>query len=363
MLYSITEIINQQVISFSGGYLTPMEAEIVSAFAVLILSIILAKVVNFVFENVFLQLAKKTETDLDDKILRVLKLPVFLTVSLIGLIISLMLITALQGAMSIFISIIKSALIIIWVIALAKISTILIYGILGKIAAKTETTLDDEMLPLFENITKIVLYFLGLAMILQVWSIDVTPLLASAGIVGIAVAFAAQNTIAHIFGGISVYFDKPFKVGDRIQLESGELGDVIDVGIRSTRIQTLDETMIVIPNDKIANAKIINFNAPSPRMNVKINIGVAYGSDVAKAKKTLLKIAKDIPEALKEPEPVVLFTEHGEFSLKFVLIVWISNPTLKGILIDKVNEGIDREFRKAGINIPFPTRTIYLEKK
>lgn len=347
----------------SGGYLNPFEVEIVSSVLVLIMSVIFARIFNFVFEKVFMQLAKKTDTDLDDKILAVLKAPIFLTVSLLGLILSLTMITALHGGMGIFINIIKSVLIIIWVITVAKVSTILIYGVLGKLAAKTETTLDDELLPLFENITKIVLYFIGLAMILKAWNIDVTPLLASAGIVGIAVAFAAQNTIAHIFGGISVYFDKPFKVGDRIQLDSGELGDVIDVGIRSTRIQTLDETMIVIPNDKIANAKIINFNSPSPRMNVKVNIGVAYGSDVAKVKKTLVKIAKDIPEALKDPEPQVFFTEHGDYSLKFVLVAWISNPTLKGILIDKVNEGIDREFRKAGIEIPFPTQTIHMEKK
>ena len=363
MLFSITETINQQVISLSGGYLTPFEAEIVSAFTILILSVILGKIVDFVFEKIFMQLAKNTTTDVDDKILAVLKAPIFLTVSLLGLILSLSMITALQGAMSIFINIIKSVLIIIWVVTAAKISKVLIYGVLGKLAAKTETTLDDELMPLFENITKIVLYFIGLAMILKAWNIDVTPLLASAGIVGIAVAFAAQNTIAHIFGGISVYFDKPFKVGDRIQLESGELGDVIDVGIRSTRIQTLDETMIVIPNDKIANSKIINFNAPSPRMNVKINVGVSYGSDVAKVKKTLLKVAKEITEALKDPEPQVFFTEHGDYSLKFVLITWISNPIQKGVLIDKVNEGIDREFKKAGIHIPFPTQTIYMEKK
>ncbi|MFH1126558.1 MAG: mechanosensitive ion channel family protein [archaeon] len=364
MAINITQsgILTNQVNTLTSGYFTELQLELITAIAILIIFLILAKLSDIVFEQVFKKLTQKTKTEIDDKIINVLMTPIFLTVTLFGVIIALSTIMVLENTMVFLTKIAKTVLIIIWTITAAKISTIIIYDILGKVTKKTKSTLDNEMLPLFQNLAKIIIYFLGLTMILSAWQIDLTPFLATAGVAGIAIAFAAQNTISHIFGGISVYFDKPFKVGDRIQLESGEYGDVTEIGIRSTRILTLDETMIVIPNDKIANSKIVNYHAPYSRMKVKMRIGVVYGSDVGKVKKTLLKVAKNAPHVLKNPTPVVLFVEHGDFSLQFLLITWVENPMLKGDVTDELNVGIDREFRKEKIEIAFPTQTIYTIK-
>jgi len=207
-----------------------------------------------------------------------------------------------------------------------------------------------------------VIVFVALLWTLSAWDVNITPFLASAGVVGIALAFAAQSTVPNLFGGISVLFRQAFQSGRSDSAESGEIGDVVEVGIRSTRITTFDDTLIVIPNDKIANSKIINFNQPVPRMNVKFNIGVEYGSDVEKVKKTLLKSAEGAHNILKNPKPVVLFLEHGDYALKFTLIVWIDLPTKKGVVLDEINTEINREFRKAKIEMAFPTQTIYLKK-
>ncbi len=360
--YSFTTLVTDRINTLTDGYFAGTQLQFIAALAVLALFLILAKLADMIFEKIFLRLASKTRTEIDDKILAVLKTPVFLTVALIGIIISFGMIAALGTYMATVINIIKTLLIIIWTSASVKIATIFIRDIVGQAASKTKSTLDDEMLPLFSNLAKVIIFFIGIMMALSVWNIEITPILASAGIAGFAIAFAAKDTLSHLFGGISVYFDKPFKVGDRIQLDSGEYGDVKEIGIRSTRILTLDETLIVVPNDTIANSKIVNYHAPRSRMKVKLRIGTSYGSDVAKVKKTLLKIANSIPEVKENPKPIVLFIEHGDFSLNFLLITWVDNPGLKGTVTDQLNMGIDKEFKKEGIDIPFPTQTIYTVK-
>ncbi|MBU4245687.1 MAG: mechanosensitive ion channel family protein [Nanoarchaeota archaeon] len=333
-----------------------------NALIILLASFILAKIADFLFEKVFLRLTAHTETDLDDRIVASLKSPIYYAVISIGTYASLHSISLGDAAFFYIDNLIQTILIIIGAIAAWRITDLFIGRVIAKFAAKTKSTLDDEMMPLFKNITKLLIIFAAIMLTLSAWDINVTPLLASAGIVGLALAFAAQSTVANLFGGVAVYFDKPFKVGDRIQLESGEIGDVVEIGIRSTRLQTFDDTLIIIPNEKIANSKVTNFNQPIPRMNVKFNIGVVYGSDVAKVKKTLLNAAEGAQNILKNPKPVVLFMEHGDFALKFLLIVWIDMPTKKGTVLDEINTAINREFNKAKIEIAFPTQTVYLKK-
>ena len=357
----LTEIL-KNVTSQTSGLIPSASPDYLTSLIILFASFIFAKIADFVFEKVFLRITAHTETDLDDKIVSGLKAPIYYTVIIIGVYAALHNLNLGVSAFYYIDNTLQTAIIIIGAVAAWRIVSILIDGVVAKFAAKTKSTLDDEMIPLFKNLSKLVIIFVTIMLVLSAWDIDVTPLLASAGIVGLALAFAAQSTVANLFGGVAVYFDKPFKVGDRIQLETGEIGDVIEIGIRSTRINTLDDTLIIIPNEKIANSKVTNFNQPMPRMNVKINVGVTYGSDVEKVKKALLKAALDAPSVLKTPKPNVLFMEHGDFALKFVLTAWINAPALKNVVLDEINTEIDREFRKAKIEMAFPTQTVYLKK-
>ncbi|VVB59674.1 Small-conductance mechanosensitive channel MscMJ [uncultured archaeon] len=346
----------------AGKYVPITNSSYINALLILAVSLVLAKIADFIFEKVFLRITAHTETDLDDKIVASLKSPIYFAVLAAGVYASLHSISLGENVFYYTDNLIQTAIAIIGSVAAWRVTSILIDGVVGKFAAKTKSTLDDEMVPLLKNISKILIIFIAIIAVLSAWDINITPLLASAGIVGVALAFAAQSTVANLFGGIAIYFDKPFKVGDRIQLDSGEIGDVVEVGIRSTRVKTLDDTMIIIPNDKIANAKVINFNQPVPRMNIKINVGVAYGSDVAKVKETLSKVARNSASVLKEPAPAVHFIDHGDFALKFMLTAWINDPAKKLSAIDEINTGISAEFRKAKIDIPFPTQTIYVSK-
>ena len=340
------------------------ESRLAISLLILFSSIVIAAIVDFLFKRVFLYYASRTKLDFDDLIAGALRKPLYLTVIVIGMFFSLHYTDLTTTYIVILDGIGLTLLCVIWVIALIKINKIFFEKVFPHLTHKTDTQIDDELLPLFKGIINIALVFIGtLAVLNVIWNINVTPLFASAGIAGIAVAFAAQDSIAQLFGGISIYFDQPFKKGDRIELESGEVGIVHEVGIRSTRIMNLYNNMIIIPNKMIANSKIINYTSPQSNMLVKMTMGVAYGSDVEKVRNVLYDIIKSNDLVLKYPEPSVRFSEYGDSSLDFGLYMWIKSPSDRIKLIDMVNSRIAEEFEKKGIEIPFPTRTLYIKNE
>ncbi|MCK5332287.1 mechanosensitive ion channel family protein [Candidatus Parcubacteria bacterium] len=351
----------QQFNQTLGTYTGISIASYIVAVLILVASFVVAQIINFIFNKVFFILTAKTKNDFDDEIIKILNMPIFYSVVLLGAYQSFSYIRIFSGFSDDFSKIIKSIAIMIWVYAISNIVSVIINKLGFQFAARTKSTLDDELMPLFKKLSRIIIYFAGIMILLKVWNIDITPLLASAGIMGFVVAFAAQDTISHLFGGISIYFDKPFKVGDRIQLESSEIGDVLEIGIRSTRIKTFDETVIVIPNNIIASSKIINYNQPESKMKSKVTISVAYGSDVEKVKKLLLDIANGIEEVAQDPAPAVYFSELGSYSLDFLVITWVESPMKKFIVKTKINEEVYRQFNEKGIEIPFPTQDIHLK--
>ena len=343
-----------------GVYTGITVASYIVAIIILIIFFILAQITNFLFNKVFKVLTAKTKNDTDDKIIKILNMPIFYSVVLLGVYQSFDYIGMLAKYSDDFSRVMKSLVVIIWIYAIAKLANVIISELGFKFAEKTKSTLDDELMPLFQKLSNIIIYFAGIMILLKTWNIDITPLLASAGIMGFVIAFAAQDTLSHLFGGISIYFDKPFKVGDRVQLESGEIGDVLEIGIRSTRIKTFDETVVILPNSKIANSKIINYNQPAAKIKEKIKIGVAYGSDINKVKKILLDIAEKTEGVEKKPAPSVYFTDFLDHALEFVIVTWVDSPGEKFMVKTKINEEIYRRFNEEGIQIPYPTQDIYL---
>ena len=331
------------------------------AMLILVLSFVAAQIVNFLFNKVFIVFTKKTKTTVDDEVMKILNMPIFYSVVLLGAYQSFIYVVALAKYEADFAKILKTAAAVIWIYAVAKLIRIIITEFGFKFAAQTKSTLDDELMPLFKKLSNIIIYFAGIMFIFSIWNIDITPLIASAGIAGFVVAFAAKDTLSHLFGGISMYFDRPFKVGDRIKLDSGEIGDVLEIGIRSTRIKTFDETAIVIPNSIIANSKIINYNQPASKIKVKIHINVAYGSDIKKVRETLLDIANKTEGIEKDPAPSVHFLSLGDYSLEFLIVLWVDSPGHQFAAKTKINEEVYNKFNEEGILIPFPTQSIYLE--
>ena len=172
--------------------------------------------------------------------------------------------------------------------------------------------------------------------------------------------------MANFFGGISIYADRPYKLGDYIILDSGERGEVVAIGIRSTRIITRDDEQISIPNAVMVNAKIINESQPLPNFRVRVRsvkVGVAYGSDIDLVEETLLGVAGNCDLVLPDPSPRVRFRNFGDSSLDFELLAWIGDPRQRGRALHELNRAVYMAFQQNRIEIPFPQRTVHLVRQ
>ena len=241
-----------------------------------------------------------------------------------------------------------------WVVSTFVHSFIRTYG--RWIAQQTESELDDRIIEILEVAAKYVIWFIGVLMVLAYLEIQITPLLAGAGVAGLAVALAAQDILSNFFGGAIIMVDKPFAINDRIKIDD-VLGDVVAIGPRSTRLRTLDYQMVTIPNSMLVNSMVVNYATPDVKLKVKIPVSVAYGTDIKRVKEILLEIAHEAAAkseyVLDDPTPTVYFLEFGASSLNFTLVVWARAFSLAWEVQDFVNMRINERFAEEGIEIPF----------
>lgn len=182
------------------------------------------------------------------------------------------------------------------------------------------------------------------------------PLLSAAGVVGIAVGFAAQTTLSNFISGLLLLSEKPFKVGDLINVDN-IMGVVLSIDLMAVKVRTFDNKYVRLPSSQLIQNPLTNITR-FPIRRLDVNVGVAYKEDVARVRETLMEVADHNPHCLDEPEPLIIFLQYGESSLDFLLAVWCVKAdflTLKNSIMQEIKEAFDRE----GIEIPFPHRTIY----
>ena len=222
---------------------------------------------------------------------------------------------------------------------------------------------EERTMPLFDLIMTIIIVGIGSYALLQVWNIDATAWLASAGVIGIAVGFAARDTLANLFAGFFIIADTPYKLGDYIVLDSKERGEVTKVGIRSTRLLTRDDVEIIIPNSLIANSKIVNESGGRwLKYRIRIKVGVAYGSDLKKIVEILEDVAKEHRLVCRNPVPRVRMRGFGDSSLDFELLCWIERPVEKGLVTHELYMAVYDALNHNNIEIPFPQRDLWIRK-
>lgn len=220
---------------------------------------------------------------------------------------------------------------------------------------------------LVQGILRGFVIIIGVLIFLDLIGISITPILASLGIGSLAVALALQDTLANFFAGLYVLVDKPVQIGDFVKLESGEEGYVIDVGWRNTRVRTLANNVVVVPNTKLSSSVITNYYLPEREAVVTIELGVHYNSDLDQVEKVALETAhetlKTIPGAVKNSEPVIRFLNFGDSAINLAIVLRVhefsEGPTIKHSFIKKLHE----RFKKENIIIPYPIRTIELTKE
>ena len=339
-----------------------LDNSIYRALALFISSFIVAKLFDLILSLFISRMLGKTETDLDDKIATFLRRPVYYTILFIGFNFSLSVVTAHPQIIFVSKGIMKSVLTIFWSRALFKTFMQLVAWYSQRDKSKNNQLIDKKLLPLFDNIGKIIIFIAAVYFIFLSWDVNLTGWLASAGVLGIVFALAAKDTLSNFFSGIFIMADSPYKEGDYINLDTGERGYVKNIGIRSTRIMTRDDIEITIPNSVIANAKIINESGgPYEKERIRVDVDVAYGSDVDKVRKILLQVATGSSNVCENPSPRVRFRNFGESALKFQLLFWVELPEMRGRVTDEICTEIYKKFNSENIEIPFPQRTVHIK--
>ena len=322
-------------------------------------SVALAKLVELLLCGVLLRLARRTRTEFDEKLIEALHRPIFVSVLLIGVRMAVLTLGPPEVVMSWTDSIVQTVAIFVWIGAGLRVVS-LVSGSMGGAVRRSEW-IDERTLPLFDNLARLILLGAAAYFLLLAWNLNVSGWLASAGIAGLALGLAAQDTLSNIFGGLSIIADAPYKVGDWVNLDGGERGRVTKIGLRSTRMMTRDDVEITVPNAAIASGKIINESGgPSKKSRVSVLVGVAYGSDVDQVREVLLRAAQGVELVLDDPEPRIRFTEMADSALVFRVLCWIELPELRGQCVDGLNTAIYKALNVAEIRIPFPQRDVHL---
>ena len=327
----------------------------VLALVFMVLAVVAALLVDLLLTKVIRGFTRWTKTTIDDEILTFLHGPIRTSVLLLVSLAAMDLLLAEHPWKGRLINVAYTALVVMWTIYLIRTSRAVFNAFKQR---HRKDAAPRQLLPLLDNLVILLLLVHGGYWLFKVWHINVTPLLASAGIATAAVALASKDTLANLFGGVSVLVDHPYRLNDYIVLSTGERGEVVDIGIRSTRILTRDDVLITVPNSIMSTTTIINESGRVPRFRVRVGVGVGYDSDPDQVEATLLAVCEDLSEILPSPKPRVRFREFGDSSLNYQLLAWIHDPGDRGRIIHELNTRILKAFRQAGIEIPFPQRVI-----
>ena len=312
---------------------------------------------------------KKTKTEIDDIILRIIRTPLLVLVFFYGVVSSLIILE--DHIPNVVIDAVSSvygvvAVLIIFYVAYKLFKDILVYyGEL--IAQKTSSNIDDVIVPIVEKVGVVIIALVALGYVLGYLNIDLTIFVAGGVVISMVIAFAAQETLSNFFSGIFILTDRPFKEGDKIILPDDDWYEVRNIGMRSTRLfRFKDASLVTIPNNNLANEKIANFSNPDDLGRVMKTFGVAYGTDSEKVKKIIHEVIMANPDIVTDDEnlkPIVRFEEMADSSINFFILVWIKDRDSRFNVGDYLNTEIYRRFNKEGIEIPFPQRTVWVKEE
>ena len=315
----------------------------------------------FVLEFVVLKLARnvvnRTGTKFDNVVIEEVRWPLIVTATLGG--VWLLTVSSTDAATVVvddqqleafFAKPVAVLIILIWAYALNNI--------VNRAVDLVDKTGKYDFAPIFSNVWTLVVMAGAGVLALSVYDIAITPLLGAAGIAGIAVGFAAKDTVANFFGGLALYFDDTYKIGDYVVLDTGDKGTVVRVGIRSTTLLTRDEVMVTVPNAKLNSASITNESAPQRRRRIRVPIGVAYGTDLDAFEELAVQVALDESLTLDSPRPRMRFREFGDSALNYELLCWVNTPVKRAKAIHRLNKALYEALNDANIAIPFPQRDV-----
>jgi MscS family membrane protein len=345
----------------SNSYFGNSAVQWLLSLGIIVGSIILSKILYWLFANVFKDVASKTKTRLDDVLVDRIEEPVVFAVIIAGIYYALHRLHFTDtlddwiGRVYFFLIVFNIA----WLIN--RLLDSLIDEYLVPIVQKTEGDLDDQLLPLLRKVIHFVVWGMAVVIGLNNAGYDVGALIAGLGIGGLAFALAAQDSVANLFGGLTVFFDKPFTINDRIKI-SGFDGFVTEVGIRSTRVKTLAGRIVTIPNKEFT-ASIVENVSSEPSRKVVQTLGLTYDMDDCKVERAIQVLTDIHAENVETTEDnVITFNAFGDFSLNILFIYYIKKESDIMVTQSNINMQILKRFAAEGLDFAFPSQTIYTKK-
>jgi MscS family membrane protein len=330
------------------------------ALGIILGSFLATKIMYWIIANVVKNLTKKTKTNLDDVLIETLEKPIIYSILIWGYWIAIhyvdlsgspRLLFFLQGIANISIILTLTSIV-------SRVFDALVSEVVQPYVEKTDGGADNYMLPIIRKVTKAIIWSFGVIIGLDNIGFDITAMIAGLGIGGLALALAAQDSVKNIFAGVMIFLDKPFKIKDRIQIEGFD-GVVEEVGLRSTRIRTLDGRIVTIPNSTFTDNSVVNVTS-QPALKITLNLGLTYDTsevDMQKGVDLLKQIVADHSEIL-EPDCAVGFKDFGDFSLGILFLYYIKPEAHWLDSQNTISKEVLKRFNEAGLDFAFPTQTL-----
>jgi small-conductance mechanosensitive channel len=348
---------------FDNPFPPPLDGNYATFFLNMLVWLGIGLVAVYVVAPALRIITKKTKTDIDDRILKILHVPLFAIIIVFGLVNSLSILQLKEGQVDLIVQFYGAAMVVVVTYIIYKIFKEILIQVGKKWSTRTKSDVDDVLVPVIDKIGGVIIIVFGTFALLTYMGYDITFLLAGVGVAGLVIAFAAQDFLSNFFSGIFLLLDRPFAEGEFIQIATGEMCRVEKIGIRSTRLyEVFQNDYIILPNNKLVNDKIVNLNEPDDEAKTNVVVGVAYGTDAGKVEKIMMDVAKAHPNVLRVPgkEPVVRFTNFGDSSLEFKLFVWVDHFMNQWVVAHDLRKSIKKRFEDEGIEIPFPQRTVHI---
>jgi MscS family membrane protein len=341
--------------------LHPRLFEALLSAGILVGSYVAARLVSLLFAKVFARLAARTSSPVDDQLVLAWKRPLTYLLFLVGAYVAAHRLALTERALRYIDRVLFAAAVFLVTLAVMRAFTLLVEWYLARSRAAGNHALSTEFAPLFSKLGRIFITLVAVTILLQHLGVNVASLVVSLGVGSLAVGLAAQDTLANMFAGFTLMLDRPFRVGDRIQLASGELGDVEAIGMRATRIRTTDESLLVVPNAVLVKDRLVNLTQPTRSVTTKAEISVGFGADLDRVKSILVEAARSSPLIDTDRAPVVLVQRFGDASVDLTLVFWVRDYMDQGVCRSQVLDGIYRRMIDSNVERPMPTRRIIHE--
>lgn len=338
-----------------------MSGTIIIPVTILVCSIVLGLTLEKVFRIKLVKMAEKSRFKTDDIMVGALKGVILLWFTLFGIYSALVLTFGNANWMNQLFKLLISLAILTVTVVVMRITT----GLVASYSQRVGGNLPS--ISLFTNLAKLLVLFIGILVMLQYLGISITPILTALGVGGLAVALALQETLSNIFAGIHILLSRQINPGDYIKLDSGEEGLITDINWRSTSIRMMSNNMVLVPNSKLANAIVTNYELPGHEMSVLVNVGVSYSSDLEHVERTAIAVASQVMQeadgGVPDFEPLVRFNNFSDSSIDFTVILRTKSFTDQYMLKHEFIKRLHRRFNEENIEIPFPIRTIYFDNE